>query len=593
MSAARSRQAPPTRQPRADLPVASPAAVRAYARGLLRRHPRALGGSLALYAAAATATLIAPRLLGELVGAVQAGTTREHVDTVALLLAGSVLLATVLTWWSRRLSLVLAEQVFADLREDFLSRVVALPLSTVERAGSGDLLSRTTADVDTLGRTVRDAVPEVLVASITSVLIVVAAFVTAPLVALAMLVGGPPLALSTRWYLRRAPQAYLAERAAYAALTSTVAESADGARSIEALRRQDARRQRTESDLAHAMDIELYTLRLRTCWFPWVDVGFLLPLLSVVLLGGLLYAQGLASLAQVTTVALYVRLLLDPLDRLLGWLDELQVGASSLARLIGVADVPDDRTASGQEPADERLAATDVRFGYLPGREVLHGLSLAVRPGERLAVVGPSGAGKSTLGRLLAGVHGPDAGTVTLGDVPLLELPLERLRTEVSLVTQEHHVFVGSVADNVLLARPDATPAQVRTALAAVDALEWALALPQALDTAVGAGGAGLTPAQAQQVALARLVLADPHTLVLDEATSLLDPRAARHLERSLAAVVQGRTVIAIAHRLHTASDADRVAVVEDGRVIELGSHVELLALEGSYAALWDSWQAG
>jgi ABC-type multidrug transport system fused ATPase/permease subunit len=161
----------------------------------------------------------------------------------------------------------------------------------------------------------------------------------------------------------------------------------------------------------------------------------------------------------------------------------------------------------------------------------------------------------------------------------------------VALVTQEHHVFVGTLAENLRLPRPDAGDDALRDALKAVDALDWAERLPDGLDTVVGSGGHALTEAQAQQVALARLVLADPHTLVLDEATSLLDPRAARHLERSLGAVLTGRTVVAIAHRLHTAHDADRVAVVEDGRVRELGSHAELIAAEGSYAALWRSWR--
>ena len=574
------------------LPIASGADVRAYAGSLLRRHPRALGLSLLLYALAAAATLVAPRLLGSLVQSVQDGTSRAYVDRIALGLAASTLTATALTWWSRRISLVLAEQVFADLREDFLERVVALPLSTVERAGAGDLLSRTTADVDTLGKTVRNAVPEVLIAGLTSVLTLIAAFLTAPLVASAMLVAGPVLWLSTRWYLRRAPAGYLRERATWSVMTAGLAESADGARTVEALGRQQARRRRSDADIADAYAAERYTLRLRTVWFPLVDLSFMLPLVGVVLLGGTLYSRGLATLGEVTAVALYVQLLIDPLDRLLGWLDELQVGASSLARLVGVADVPADRAATGQVPGDERLAAQDVRFSYLDGRDVLHGLDLVVRPGERLAVVGPSGAGKSTLGRLLAGVHGPRTGSVTLGGVPLLDLPLERLRTEVSLVTQEHHVFMGTVADNLRLAHPSATDAEVHAALAAVDADEWVRALPEGLETAVGAGGLALTPAQAQQVALGRLVLADPHTLVLDEATSLLDPSAARHLERSLAAVVTGRTVVAIAHRLHTASDADRVAVVEDGRVSELGSHDELLALGGSYAALWESWQS-
>jgi ABC-type multidrug transport system fused ATPase/permease subunit len=213
-----------------------------------------------------------------------------------------------------------------------------------------------------------------------------------------------------------------------------------------------------------------------------------------------------------------------------------------------------------------------------------------LRHGERLAVVGPSGAGKSTLGRLLAGIHPPRTGRVTVGGADLVGLPLEEMRREVALVTQEHHVFLGTIRDNVTLGRADADEGAVRRALEAVDALTWVDDLPRGLDTEVGGDGFPLTVAQAQQLALARIVLVDPHTLVLDEATSLLDPHSARHLERSLAAVVEDRTVVAIAHRLHTAHDADRVAVVEDGKVAELGSHDELLAQDGSYAALWSAW---
>ena len=574
------------------LPVAGSGQVRAYARTLLTRHRGPLVGALALYALAALAALAAPRLLGGLVDAVAGGTTRGHVDLVALALLGAVLAQTALTAASRLVSLVLAEQVFAELREDFLEDVVELPLSTVEQAGSGDLLTRMTGDVDTLAETVRDAVPEVLVAGLTIVLTAVAAVLAGPLVSLGALVAVPPLVLSTRWYLRHAPAGYLAERTTFSRLTSGLTETADGVRSVEALGRQGARWDRLQADLAANNAAERYTLRLRTTWFPVVEVSFVAPLVGVLLVGGLLASRDLATLGQVTSVALYAQLLIEPVDRLLTWLDELQIGASSLARLIGVAEVPADRSATTAEPADERLDVRDVRFSYGSGRDVLHGVDLALRPGERLAVVGPSGAGKSTLGRLLAGVHGPRTGRVALGGVPLLDLPLDRLRREVALVTQEHHVFVGTLADNLRLAREQATDEELLAALAAVDAGDWVRALPGGLATRVGSGGLALSPGQAQQLALARLVLADPHTLVLDEATSLLDPGAARSLERSLGAVLSGRTVVAVAHRLHTAHDADRVAVVDDGRITELGSHDELLAAGGSYAALWHAWQA-
>ena len=573
------------------LPVADLTAVRAYARQTFRRHPRQLLVALGLYVAAALSGLVAPRLLGQLVDDVQHGTTNATVNRIVLVLAGFVLLQTALTRWSRWMSLVLAERVFAELREDFLERVVDLPLSTVESAGSGDLLTRMTSDVDSLARTVRDAVPEVTVALMTTTLTVIAAFVAGPLVALAALVVVPPLWISTRWYLHRAPAGYLRERATYSRMTGSLTETAMGARTLESLGRQEQRIARGDDDIRAAYAAERYTLRLRCFWFPVVDASFVLPVVAVLGAGGWLAANGHASLGQVTTVTLYVQQLLDPLDRLLGWLDELQVGASSMARLVGVTAVPDDRQATGRQPVGERLEAEDVRFAYVPGRDVLHGLDLDVRPGERLAVVGPSGAGKSTISRLLAGIHGPRTGRVELGGVGLLELPLEQLRREVALVTQEHHIFVGTLADNLRLASSGATYDGLLAALDAVDALTWAQALPDGLDTRVGSGGHPLTPAQAQQVGLARLVLADPHTLVLDEATALLDPRAARHLERSLAAGLADRTVVAVAHRLHTAYDADRVAVVENGRVTELGSHDELLEAGGSYAALWASWQ--
>jgi ABC-type multidrug transport system fused ATPase/permease subunit len=570
----------------AELPVAEPGRVRRAFLALLLSERTRVGVAIALRVAAAGAATAAPLLMGRMIDALAAGRDVADIDALALGMAAAIAIAVALTWAASYTANRVGERLSARLRERFVEQCLRLPLHTAEQAGSGDLMARTSVDVPQSGNLIRDSLPRAAVAILTAIVYTTAMIWVNALLALCMLLAVPLIAIGARWYLKRARDGYLTQARTESRSGEALAATADGARTAE-LHRLEADRVRTgDATIAAHWAANKHTLYLRSIYFLTLESSYVLPASAVLVLGGALYFDGSVTLGEVATCAVLSRQVMTPLNFLLMMVEWLQRGFVSFARVEGVAAIHTAETESAAAaPADGTVELRDVHFAYPTGPEVLHGVDLVIPAGERLAVVGPSGAGKSTIARLVSGTDEPRAGRVLIGGADVAALPLHERRRHVTLVTQEHHVFTATLRDNLTLAKPEAADDELRAALATVGAA-WATDL----DLELGGTARELDAASAQQIALARIILADPDVVILDEATAMLDPRAARDTERALAAVLEGRTVIGIAHRLHTAHDADRIAVIEAGRLAELGSHTELLEADGAYASLWRRW---
>ncbi|EFE78501.1 ABC transporter ATP-binding protein/permease [Streptomyces filamentosus] len=589
---------PPTPDTGAELlPIATPARTRAALRTLIRPDRGLALTGLGILAAATAVGLLVQPLLGRIVDIVADGRPAGDLTLpVVLLVAVAVVQGLTTTLGLTRIAR-LGETVLARLRERFVERALNLPADRLERAGAGDLTARVTGDVARVAEAVRSALPE-MARSVLAILLTLGALALLDVrFLLAALLAVPVQLLTARWYVRRALTLYADQRVANGAQQQQLLETIGGAVTVRGHRLEEQHTERSAGRSRKAVDLTMRSVNLVLGFYGRLHIAEYIGLAAVLIAGFWLVRDGAVSIGTATAAALYFHSLFGPVNAALVLLDDAQSAAAGLARLVGVTDlaeqpeqpeptagkaapvsVPQQRTAS----SEAAVTVHEVSHAYGPGRPVLHEVSLTLKAGEHVALVGTSGAGKSTLARIVAGVQQPTTGMVTA--------PASTGEASVVLVTQEVHVFTGTLAEDLRLARPDVTDADLRTALSTVHALDWAEALPDGLATVVGEGGHRLDPARAQQLALARLVLADPALAVLDEATAEAGSAGARVLERSAEAALAGRTALVVAHRLTQAVAADRVVVLEAGRVVESGPHDELRDADGPYAALWRAW---
>ena len=488
------------------------------------------------------------------------------------------------------------ERFLASLRTAAFEKLQVLPLGFFERERTGVLVSRLTSDVQALTEFLREALVEVVGSGLQIVLTIGVLVILSPTLAAVSLIALPVLTLSSWAFHRSAGGVYLAIRDRVAETLTALQEGLSGVRVVQAFRRErrtlEAYEPRSRAQVGAWRRASYVNIRL----FTMIPLAQTMALVAVLLVAASLYRDGSISEGTIAAYVLYLVQLFDPIARFSEWLGDFRQGLAALGKLVGLLETENavaERPGAHELPAEGVVELIDVTFGYDPDAPVVDEVSLRLETGEQVALVGVTGAGKSTLAKLLTRQYDPQRGSIALGGVDLRDGTLASLRHRIVMLPQEGHLFSGTIADNVRLADPEASDEAVLHALEQIGARERFDSLPEGIHTDVQTRGVRLSAGERQLVGIARVALADPAVIVLDEATSSLDPATEAAVERALAAVVEGRTVIVIAHRLSTAERADRVVVMDAGRVVEVASHDELVAQGQRYARLWASWQAG
>jgi ATP-binding cassette subfamily B protein len=520
---------------------------------------------------------------------------QHPIDVAALAILALALLKPFVVRIQTLSAATASERFLTSLRKVTFAKLQALPLGFFEQERTGVLISRLTSDIQALDEFLREALVEVVGSGLQIALTVAVLIILSPTLAAVSLVALPVLLVASWAFHHSAGGAYHAIRDRVAETLTALQEGLSGVRVVQAFRRErrtlETYRPHSRAQIGAWRRASFVNIRL----FTMIPLAQTVALVAVLLTASSMYRNGSISQGTIVAYVLYLVQLFDPIARFSEWLGEFRQGLAALGKVVGLLRAENaviERQGAVDLPADGVLELDGVTFGY-GGGDVVKGVSLRLDAGEHVALVGVTGAGKSTLAKLLTRQYDPQEGAIRLGGVDLRDGTLESLRHRIVMLPQEGHLFSGTIADNVRLADPDASDDAVRLALDQIGALERFESLPDGLQTDVQTRGVRLSAGERQLVGIARVALADPAVIVLDEATSSLDPATEAAVEQALAAVVEGRTVIIIAHRLSTAERADRVVVMHNGRVVETASHDELVAQGERYARLWASWQAG
>jgi ABC-type multidrug transport system fused ATPase/permease subunit len=568
--------------------------------GLLWRLTRPYRGRTALSVVSlltATATALAPPYLAKyaLDDAVNGHGGSRLFAVVAIFVAaglanwGMTYVETYLTGW-------VGERILADLRVRLFEHLQRLSLGFYERNRAGVIISRLTNDVEAIDQLVTDGVTSLVQNTLTLLGTAIILFILDWRLALATCAVIPLMGVATALFRTRSARAYAAVRERLGLVTATLAEDISGMRVVQAFTREQPAFENFRKVALHYRDANMQTIVLNGIYFPIVDLLSTVALAVVLAYGGHLYFGGSITLGTLFAFMLYVQNFFDPVQQLSQLYNTFLSATAALDKIMGVLDeepeVLDRPTARELAEIEGHVAFEGVRFTYGRGDEVLHGIDLDVPAGTTVALVGHTGAGKSTIAKLLARFYEPTHGRITIDGVDLNDVSQASLRRQLGVVPQEGFLFAGTVAENIAFGRPDATADEIVRAANTVGAHDFILRLEDGYETQLGERGSRLSLGQRQLVAFARALLADPRILILDEATSSVDIGTEQRIEQALRVLLAERTAFIIAHRLSTIRDADLIVVLEHGRVIEQGSHDELLARRGLYTSLYGDWAA-